>query len=131
MRITPELIEKMVVHAQADAPDECCGIVAMRDGVATEVYRARNIHESALRFEIDPQDQIRIWGEIDKAGHEIGALYHSHTRSPPYPSQTDINMARPWPGTVWIIVGLAGEAPEVKAYDIVDGRVQEAELAAP
>jgi proteasome lid subunit RPN8/RPN11 len=68
-------------------------------------------------------------GSIDDAGWEIGAIYHSHTRSEPYPSQTDVNMARWWPEPVWIIVGLAGEQPDVRGYEIRDGQVQEVELA--
>ena len=55
-------------------------------------------------------------------GCELGAIYHSHTRSAPYPSQTDINFAANWPGVEWIIVGLAaGEEPEVRSYLIEAG----------
>ena len=57
-----------------------------------------------------------------------GAIYHSHTRSEPYPSQTDINYAASWPGVLWIIVGTAGEEPMVRTYEISDGQVSETEL---
>ena len=65
---------------------------------------------------------------IDDAGLELGAIYHSHTRSAPYPSQTDINFANSGRGSLWIIVGLAGGEPEVRAYEIRDGQVADAEL---
>jgi proteasome lid subunit RPN8/RPN11 len=66
--------------------------------------------------------------EIDDAGHDLGAIYHSHTRSEPYPSQTDINLAF-YPDAIYVIVGLAGEEPDVRSYFIRDGQVTEAELA--
>jgi proteasome lid subunit RPN8/RPN11 len=65
--------------------------------------------------------------DIDDAGHDLGAIYHSHTRSKPYPSQTDINLAF-YPEALYVIVGLAGEEPEVRAFAIRDGQVTEAEL---
>ncbi|MFK9780921.1 Mov34/MPN/PAD-1 family protein, partial [Escherichia coli] len=61
-------------------------------------------------------------------GLELGAIYHSHTRTEPRPSQTDINFSRAWPGVLWIIVGLAGDDAEVRTWQIEDGQVSEAEL---
>jgi proteasome lid subunit RPN8/RPN11 len=127
MRISRALYDEMVAHAQADAPNECCGMIATTDGEAVEVYRAENAAHSALRYEIDGAEQYRIQMAIDDAGHDLGAIYHSHTRSAPYPSQTDINLAF-YPEALYVIVGLAGAEPEVKAYEIRDGQVQDAEL---
>jgi proteasome lid subunit RPN8/RPN11 len=124
MRFPRPLIDEMVAHAREDAPNECCGIVAARDGVAVRVHRAVNAAASPLRYEVDPRDQYRIEMEIDDAGLEVGAIYHSHTRSAPYPSQTDINLAF-HPDAVYVIVGLASEEPEVRGYEIVDQRVTE------
>ena len=70
----------------------------------------------------------RLNEEIEGRGQQIGAIYHSHVRSDPYPSQTDINYAKGWPGVEWVIVGLAGETPEVRSYLIEGGRVQEVAL---
>jgi [CysO sulfur-carrier protein]-S-L-cysteine hydrolase len=127
MRISRALYDDMVAHAQADAPNECCGMIATRDGEAVEVYRAENAAASPLRYEIDGAEQYRIQMAIDDAGHDLGAIYHSHTRSEPYPSQTDINLAF-YPEALYVIVGLAGAEPDVKAYEIRDGQVQDAEL---
>ena len=64
--------------------------------------------------------------EIEDAGDELGAIYHSHTRSAPYPSQTDVNFAAGWPGVEWLIVGLASaDGPEVRSYLIDGGAVSE------
>ncbi len=127
MRIARELYDEMVAHAIEDAPNECCGMIASRDGEAVTIYRAVNTAASPLRYEIDGAEQFRIQMAIDDQGLDLGAIYHSHTRSAPYPSQTDINLAF-YPESLYVIVGLAGELPEVKAFRIRDGQVIGAEL---
>ena len=121
------MLDEIVAHARADAPNECCGIIASQNGRATRVYRATNAAASPLRYEIDGMEQYRIQVEIEDAGWELGAIYHSHTRSEPYPSQTDINLAF-YPEAIYVIVGVARGEPEVRAYRIVDGRVEDAAL---
>lgn len=135
MDIAPELLEQILVHARAEAPNECCGVVAVapasenRPAQAMRVRAARNIHASPKRFEIDGKDVIRAINEFDEAGWDIGAIYHSHTHTAPYPSQTDINFAASWPGVEWIIVGLADpQMPEIRSYLIEEGAVREVEI---
>jgi proteasome lid subunit RPN8/RPN11 len=127
MRFARELCDQMIAHARAEAPNECCGIVASRDGEAVTLYRAENAAASPLRYEIDGAEQYRIQMAIDEADLDLGAIYHSHTRSAPYPSQTDINLAF-YPDALYVIVGLADGDPEVRAFTIRDGQVAEAEL---
>ncbi|MBV9467119.1 MAG: M67 family metallopeptidase [Solirubrobacterales bacterium] len=127
MRIARELYDEIVAHAQAEAPNECCGMIASRNGDAVRVYRATNAAASPLRYEIDGAEQYRIQMEIEDSGLDLGAIYHSHTRSEPYPSQTDINLAF-YPESVYVIVGLARGEPDVRAYEIRDGRVAESAL---
>src|SRR5437660_6086576 len=127
MRIARDLFDEMVAHARADAPNECCGMIASRDGEAVKVYRAANAAASPLRYEIDGAEQYRIQMEIDDAALDLGAIYHSHTRTQPYPSQTDINLAF-YPDALYVIVGLADDEPDVRAFSIRDGKVAEAQL---
>ena len=128
MRIARSLIDEIVAHARAEAPNECVGMIASSDGVAVAVHRARNAAASPLRYEIDGMEQYNIQTAIEDAGLELGAIYHSHTRSAPLPSQTDINLAF-YPDSLYVIVGVKDrDAPEVKAYRIVDGQVSEAPL---
>jgi proteasome lid subunit RPN8/RPN11 len=127
MRISQDLYDELIEHAREEAPNECCGMLGARDGRAVRLYRARNAAASPLRYEIDGADQYRIQMEMDRSDLELGAIYHSHTRTDPYPSQTDINLAF-YPESLYVIVGLAGEPPQVRAYTIRDGRVADAEL---
>jgi proteasome lid subunit RPN8/RPN11 len=130
VEIAPELIDVIVAHARRDFPNECCGMVAVRDGRAVSVHEAENVAASPLRFEVDGLQVHRTIEEIEDAGSELGAIYHSHTRSEPYPSQTDINFAAGWPGVQWLIVGLRRNSAEadLRCYTIDDGRISEVEL---
>jgi [CysO sulfur-carrier protein]-S-L-cysteine hydrolase len=129
MRIPRALIDDMIAHAREEAPNECCGVVAVEDGQlprAAWVHRAVNVAASPLRFEVDGRELLRAIDAIERDGYELGGIYHSHTRTAPYPSQTDISFAANWPGLEWIIVGLAdGEPPPVRSYLISGGGVEE------
>lgn len=127
MKFTQSQIDAMVDHARDDLPNECCGVVASRDGSATTVHRVINAAASPLRYEMDSQDFLRVYNTIDDADEDVGAIYHSHTRSAAYPSQTDINLAL-WPDALYIIVSLAADEPDVKAFRIVDRKVDEVTL---
>jgi [CysO sulfur-carrier protein]-S-L-cysteine hydrolase len=129
VRIARSLLDEIVAHARDDVPNECCGMVAGRNGEATRVYRARNAEESPFRYVIHPSDQFRIMTEIEDRGEEITAIYHSHTKSPAEPSQTDINLAENWPDPLYLICSLADpDAPDLRAWSIRDGSVEEVEL---
>jgi proteasome lid subunit RPN8/RPN11 len=127
VRIARALHDELVAHAREDAPNECCGMIAAVDGEAVRVHRATNTAASPLRYEIDGMEQYRLQTAIEDAGHELGAIYHSHTRSDPVPSQTDINLAF-YPESLYVIVGVRDAEPKVRAWRIVDGQVSEAEL---
>lgn len=128
MRIPSELLSELVAHALEEAPNECCGLVGGTDGRAASLHRARNEFASPLRYNVHPQDLLRITNELDDRGEELAAIYHSHTESEAYPSQTDVNLAAHWPEPVYLICSLAGEEPEVRGFLIRDGEVREVEL---
>jgi proteasome lid subunit RPN8/RPN11 len=128
MRISQELLDEMVAHALQDAPNECCGVLGTKNGDAVKLYRATNIHASPLRYQIDDQELLRIYNDAEDSGLDMGLIYHSHTRSEPYPSQTDINLATGWPEALYVIVGTATPEPVVRSYWIRDGEVSETEL---
>jgi proteasome lid subunit RPN8/RPN11 len=127
MIIPADMRDDLIAHAREDAPDECCGMIAESGGRAVALYRARNAAASPLRYEIDGHEQYRIQMEIEDRGWELGAIYHSHTRSAPYPSQTDINLAF-YPEALYLIIGVAGDEPQLRAFRIVDSEVHEVEI---
>lgn len=136
MEISAELLAQILTHAREEAPNECCGVLAVepagadRATRAVRVHRAVNTAASPLRFEIDGREVMHLLDAIESDGLVLGGIYHSHTRTAPYPSQTDVNFAAHWPGVEWLIVGLADDAapPEVRSYLIQDGRVEEVVL---
>ena len=126
MRIDAALLARVVDHARRDFPNECCGMIAVVDGRAVAVYEATNVAASPLRFEVEGREIIRAQDAFESDGAELGAIYHSHTRSEPYPSQTDVNFAAGWPGVEWLIVGLRADGePTVRSYRIDDGVIEE------
>jgi proteasome lid subunit RPN8/RPN11 len=129
MRIARELIDEIVAHARDDLPNECCGLIGGSDGAAASVHRARNAAATWLRYEVHPSDQLRIMDRIEADGEEMVGIYHSHTKSEAYPSQTDINLAAAWPDPLYLICSLEDpEAPVVRAFSIRDGEVEEVDL---
>ncbi len=129
MRISQSLIDEMVAHAREDLPNECCGLVGGRDGEATEVIPVVNAAASPLRYEMDPQGQYDAFRSIEDGGGELLAIYHSHTKSAAYPSQTDVNQAVAWPDQVYLIVSLADPGtPDVKAYLLKDLKIADVEI---
>ena len=117
----------MLEHAREEAPNECCGLIGGRDGETRTVYRARNAEASPLRYNLDPRDQFRIMSEMEERGEDLSAIYHSHTASPAYPSQTDINLAA-YPDALYLIVSLAEGEESLRGFTITDGEVTEVEL---
>jgi len=117
----------MVEHARREAPNECVGVLGTRDGEPVLLVEAENARHSPLAYEIAPQELLRVHDRLDEDELEVGAIYHSHTRTEPVPSQTDINLAF-YPEALYIIVGLAGDEPDIRAFRIVDGEVSQAEL---
>jgi [CysO sulfur-carrier protein]-S-L-cysteine hydrolase len=130
MRIARSMLDEIVAQARDEAPNECCGIVGARDDRAVALYKARNARASPLAYDIDGRDLLRIYDEIDANEQQVGIIYHSHTRSDPLPSQTDINLASPFlPDAVYLIVGVKDpERDDLRSWHIRDGKVTEASL---
>jgi len=128
MKISQSLIDEMVAHAREDLPNECCGMVGGSGEEATRVIRVANAAASPLRYEMDPQGQYNALKEIEDGGGELLAIYHSHTKSAAYPSQTDVNQAVAWPEQTYLIVSLAEDEPDVKAYLLTDLRIADVAL---
>ena len=137
LRLPKAMIEEMIAHARDDLPNEACGVILGRDGVAKELHRARNAEASPYRYSIDPRDLPMLQRETDAKDLEFLVIYHSHVASEAYPSPTDIRLSQ-WPGdppsdlypgAYYILVSLADRAaPVVRAYKITSGKVTEVPL---
>jgi proteasome lid subunit RPN8/RPN11 len=138
LRLPKAMVEEMIAHAREDLPNEACGVVLGRDGVAHVLYRARNAEASPYRYSIDPQDLFRFHKEVDEKDLEFMVIYHSHVASEAFPSPTDVRLSQwhgagpptdMYPDAHYVLVSLAKpEAPVVRSYRINDGVVREEAL---
>ena len=131
--------DAIVAHARAEYPNEACGLIAgtapaAEGGTATQWHPTRNRAASPLRYEIHPDDLLRVSLEIDDAAKVTWAIVHSHVRSPARPSPTDVGLAF-YPDALYVLVSLAEDQADpvtgaecVRAWRIVDGQVFELAL---
>ncbi len=125
-------LQEMLAHALEDAPIECCGLLAWRNGELVSVHPAKNVSASPYRFEIHPLETRRLMESMEEAGNELAGFYHSHTGSEARPSPTDIRMMGPLfgPPYVHFVIGVADrEAPHARVFQIADGTATEHEFA--
>lgn len=127
------ILNQLVAHARAGLPNEACGILGGIDGYVERFYPAINGEPSPYFYNIDAQDLLRIFYEIEESfavddpEDAIAAVYHSHVESPAFPSRTDVDVAQ-WPDAAYLIVSLGAEPPEVKAFSIRSGKITRREL---
>ena len=109
-------------HAEAEAPNEACGLLVLRDGVAERYERGRNLLGSPYRFqlEVDPE----LWF-LEDEGYEL-AVFHSHLSAPARPSRTDVENVGLWEGRPYLILSLANG--ELKAWRIRGGKIEPDDL---
>ena len=129
VRLSQTLVDEMIHHARSGSPNEVCGIVAGDNGHFTRVFPARNIADTpAVTYQMDPQEQLRIFKEIDQQGWEVAGIYHSHPASPAYPSPTDMRLAF-YPDAVYFIVSLMEpDRPRVRAFQLNQEQMTKHEL---
>lgn len=125
--IKREDLEILTEHARAEYPLEACGILAGKEGVVEEVYKMANKDSSSVTYIMDPTEQYKVMKKMREKGLDLIGIYHSHTSSPAYPSQRDIELAF-YPDASYLIVSLASAPLEVKSFRIKDGRVEEEEI---
>lgn len=137
--IPAAIVQAAIDHARAEYPNEACGLIigdrpAPDGGVALRFEPTRNKSTSPYRYEIHPDDLLRLTIATDDADEAFWGIVHSHTHTAARPSPTDIGLAL-YPEALYILVSLSeGEAepsatiPSVRAWRIVDGGVFEVEL---
>jgi proteasome lid subunit RPN8/RPN11 len=120
--------EQLIAHARAGLPHEACGLLAGPSGSVERFYPMRNADESHLTYRLDPKDQIRVFEEIERKGWDLVGIFHSHTHTQAYPSETDRRQAY-YPEAHYLLVSLADAAnPALRSFRIQDGAVAEEEV---
>lgn len=132
LKLRSEFADAIIEQAQREHPNEACGLIAGRNhaGVAeaVHVYPMTNAERSPVIYRMEPAEQLRVFNHIDAEDLDLVGIYHSHTRSPAYPSSTDVSLAY-YPEAVYLIVSLREmSSPELRGFRIVDGKVIEVDL---
>ena len=123
------LVKEIVDHGMREFPNECCGPIAAKDGTPVRVYPMTNADASPASYRLDPTEQLHVFDAMDAEGMDLWAIYHSHTHSDAYPSETDRRLAF-YPDSYYVLVSLTDrENPVVRAFRILDGEVSEEELS--
>ncbi len=114
------IFDAMLAHVQADYPNEGCGVLAGQAGRVVKHYAAVNTSDTPETFsQIGSRELLSIVQEIDDNDWTVFAYYHSHPRTPAYPSPRDIKLSQGWPGTLYIIFSLREpEHPEMRVFSI-------------
>ena len=121
--IPAEVRSALVEHAEAELPNEACGLVVLRDGVAERFVPGRNTAASPYRFELEVDPEVWF---LEDEGYDL-AVFHSHPSSPPRPSRTDVEAIGLWEGRPYVILSL--RTGELAGWRIADGRVESLALS--
>ena len=123
MVVPQEIREELAAHAREEAPNEACGLIAFRDGIAERYLPGENVLRSPYRFELRPRDPADFF--LEDEGFEL-AVFHSHPETAPRPSRTDVENIGLWENRPYLILGLA--SGELAGWRIRNGIVEELDL---
>ena len=123
MQIRQQFVDELIAHSRESLPNECCGILSGAGGYVEKLYRMTNVEASPFRFSMDPLEIMKVDEEAGEMKLELLAIYHSHTHSEAYPSDTDVRIAggtnELWPEVRYILVSLMDPAdPKVRLFRI-------------
>jgi proteasome lid subunit RPN8/RPN11 len=122
------MVEALVAHARRDHPDEACGVIAGRDGVATRMFEMDNAERSPTFYRFEATEQLRVWRDMDDSDEVPLVIYHSHTATEAYPSRTDISLALEPDAHYLLVSTCSPDTEEIRSFRIVDGVVTEEPL---
>ena len=121
--------DEMVEHGLAAFPNEACGLLAGKEGRPVKFFAMTNQDASPVSYRLDPKEQLTVFDEIDDEGWDLLGIFHTHTHSEAYPSETDQKQAF-YPDTLYLLMSLSDRSvPVLRGFRIVDGTVSEEEVA--
>lgn len=131
--VPPPVLAAVVAHARAEAPNECVGFLAgtVAGGVGTVSQHLPLVNElaSPTEFLTEPRSVLAAFKAMRAASTRELAIYHSHPMSPPVPSRKDVERNTYGLTVAWLIIGLAGAEPDVRAWWLTETGYREAELS--
>jgi proteasome lid subunit RPN8/RPN11 len=120
--------KEIVEQGLREFPNECCGVIAAEDGSPVKVFQMTNADASPATYRLDGREQLKVFDEIEERGWDLWAIYHSHTHTEAYPSETDMRLAF-YPEAWYLLLSLEDrEEPKLRAFRILDGNIEEEEL---
>jgi [CysO sulfur-carrier protein]-S-L-cysteine hydrolase len=123
-------LSQVISHCRASYPNEACGILSGTGNTVRNVYTMTNAEPSPVSYFMEPQEQFRVMKAMREEGQRMVAIFHSHPHSPAYPSAKDVTLAF-YSDAAYVIVSLArADAPEVRAFTIMEGEVKEISVQA-
>lgn len=128
MQLDRVFFDEMVEHGLAAFPNEACGLLAGKEGRPVRFFPMANADASPVTYRLDPKEQLTVFDEMDDQGWELLAIFHTHTHSEAYPSDTDRRQAF-YPEAEYLVMSLADRAnPVLRSFRIEDDEVTEQEI---
>ena len=121
-------MSRVIEHARQGYPLESCGLLAGKNGKITKVYSLENTEKSSSSYLMAPEEQLKVFREVEEEGLELSAIYHSHPHSPAFPSQRDVDYAF-YPDSLILIISLMDpKVPQAGVFQIENGKIEQKEL---
>lgn len=124
MRIPPSVADAMLAQAEAERPYEACGLLGGEAGRAHTFYPCVNQAKSPVFFAIDPAEILKTLRKMEGRGEALVGIFHSHPATRAFPSDADV-LHHHYPGTLFLILSLAGGKTEFRAFEIEGGQIRE------
>ncbi len=120
--------DEMVEHGIAGFPNEACGLLAGKEGRPVKFFAMSNQDASPVSYRLDPKEQLTVFNELDDEGWDLLGIFHTHTHSEAYPSETDLKQAF-YPEATYLVMSLSDRAkPVLRGFTMQDGVVAEEEV---
>ena len=128
MELDRVFFDEMVEHGLAAFPNEACGLLAGKEARPVKFFAMTNQDASPVSYRLDPKEQLKVFDEIDDEGWDLLGIFHTHTHSEAYPSETDQKQAF-YPDALYLLMSLSDrEAPVLRGFRIADGSISEEEV---
>ena len=120
--------DEMVDHGIAGFPNEACGLLAGKEGRPVKFFAMSNQDASPVSYRLDPTEQLRVFTELEDEGWDLLGIFHTHTHSEAYPSETDLKQAF-YPEATYLVMSLSDRSnPVLRGFTMQDGEVAEREV---